>query len=92
MVVFTSRCPATSWAMCGGMPSITASVMNNLLKSWGWKFSGWPLGLEVSLAAAEARLAQVDGLIARRRDAVSLGMPSFSDLAGRTAAPAKGPQ
>jgi len=46
-------------------------------------------GLKVSLAAAEARLTQVDGLIARRRDAVSLGMPSFPDIAGRTAAPAK---
>ncbi|HEX3730360.1 MAG TPA: hypothetical protein VHV47_11190 [Opitutaceae bacterium] len=53
---------------------------------------GWPgeaEGLKVSLAAAEAKLAQVDSLIARRRDAVSLGMPSFPDIAGRTSAPAK---
>jgi hypothetical protein len=53
----------------------------------GWL--GEAEGLKVSLAAAEAKLAQVDGLIARQRDAVSLGMPSFPDIAGRTAAPAK---
>ena len=53
---------------------------------------GWPgeaEGLKVSLAAAEAKLAQVDGLIARRRDAVSLGMPTFPDIAGRSSTPAK---
>ena len=55
----------------------------------GWL--GEAEGLKVSLAAAEAKLAQVDGLIARRRDAVSLGMPSFPDIAGRTSAPAKEP-
>jgi hypothetical protein len=41
-------------------------------------------GLKVSLAAADAKLAQVDGLIARRQAAVSLGMPAFRDIAGRT--------
>jgi hypothetical protein len=49
---------------------------------------GWPgeaEGLKVSLAAAEAKLSQVDSLIARRHDAVSLGMPSFI-----TASPADG--
>jgi len=55
----------------------------------GWL--GEAEGLKVSLAAAEAKLAQVDGLIARRRDAVSLGMPSFPDIAGCTAASAKEP-
>ena len=53
----------------------------------GWL--GEAEGLKVSLAAAEAKLAQADRLIARRRDAVSLGMPSFPDIAGRTSNPAK---
>jgi SRSO17 transposase len=39
-----------------------------------------------------AKLAQVDGLVARRREAVSLGMPSFPDVAGRIASPAREPQ
>jgi integrase len=55
----------------------------------GW--TGEAEGLQVSLAAANNKLAQVDGLIARRRTAVRLGMPSFPDIAGRTADPAKEP-
>jgi len=55
----------------------------------GW--TGEAEGLQVSLAAANNKLAQVDGLIARRRTAVSLGMPAFPDIAGRAAAPAKEP-
>jgi len=58
-------------------------------KREGW--TGESEGLQVSLAAANNKLAQVDGLIARRRSAVSLDMPSFPDIAGRTAAPAKEP-
>ena len=50
-----------------------------------------PRPLKISLAAANAKLTKVDGLIARRNTAVSLGMPAFPDTAGRTAAPAKDP-
>ncbi len=49
-------------------------------------------GLKVSLAAANNKLAQVDGLIAGRREAASLGMPSFPDVAGRIASPVKEPE
>ncbi|WP_214323790.1 hypothetical protein [Nonomuraea sediminis] len=45
---------------------------------------GWTAeaeGLQISLAAAEAELAQVDGLIARRDAVVDLGMPTYRDLA-----------
>jgi len=49
-------------------------------------------GLKVSLAAANAKLAQADQLAARRTAAaVSLGTPTFHDIAGRTATPAKDP-
>jgi Phage integrase family len=67
--------------------NLTARISEAQREGW----LGEAEGLKVSLAAAEAKLAQVDGLIARRRDAVSLGMPSFPDVAGRTAAPAKEP-
>ena len=55
---------------------------------------GWPgeaEGLKVSLGAANAKLAQVDRLAARRTAAVGLGMPAFRDVTGRTATPAKDP-
>jgi hypothetical protein len=41
-------------------------------------------GLKISLAAAKAKLAQLDTLIARRSTAVNLGMPTFADIAMRT--------
>jgi Phage integrase family len=50
----------------------------------GW--AGEAEGLEISLAAANAKLTQLDGLTARRNTAVSLGMPAFSDIAGRATA------
>jgi hypothetical protein len=67
--------------------NLTARISEARRESW----PGEAEGLKVSLAAAEAKLAQVDGLIARRRDAVSLGIPSFPDIADRTAAPVKEP-
>ena len=45
----------------------------------GWL--GEAEGLNVSLAAANAKLGQVDGLIARRNAAVHLGMPAVPDTA-----------
>jgi hypothetical protein len=68
--------------------NLTARIAEAQREGW----LGEAEGLKVSLAAAEAKLTQVDGLIARRRDAVSLGMPSFPDITGRTSAPAKEPR
>jgi integrase len=39
-------------------------------------------GLKVSLAGADTKLAQLDGLSARRRVSIELGVPSFADVAG----------
>jgi integrase len=70
-----------------------ADIRDNLIarideaRREGW--TGEAEGLKVSLAAANAKLAQVDGLAARRNAAVSLGIPTFRDIAGRTATPAK---
>jgi hypothetical protein len=41
-------------------------------------------GLKVSLAGARNKLAQMDQISARRSTAVHLGIPSFSETAGRT--------
>ena len=49
----------------------------------GW--TGEAEGLRVSLAAADAKLAQLDDR-ARRAATISLGIPAFRDIAGRTAA------
>jgi integrase len=50
-------------------------------------------GMRTSLAAATAKLAQLDARAARHATAVDLGMPRFSDVAGLTAtAPATLPQ
>lgn len=41
-------------------------------------------GLKVNLTAANIKLAQLDGLAARRTTAVQLGMPTFTEASGRT--------
>ena len=55
----------------------------------GW--TGEAEGLKVSLAAADAKLTQVDGLISRRATAVHLGTPAYPDIARRTAASPENP-
>jgi hypothetical protein len=44
-------------------------------------------GLKVSLASAEDKLAQIDATVRRRTSTIQLGMPTFTDLAGRTTPP-----
>lgn len=44
-------------------------------------------GLRVSLAGAEDKLAQIDATLERRTATIQLGMPTFTDSAGRTAPP-----
>jgi integrase len=51
-------------------------------KREGWV--GEAEGLQVSLAAAKDKLAQVDSAMQRRNAAVELGMPSFPQIAART--------
>ncbi len=41
-------------------------------------------GLKVSLAGADAKLAQTDQITAQRSHSVQLGIPTFTDAAGRT--------
>ena len=51
----------------------------------GWH--GEVEGLKVSLAGADAKLAQL-AQMARRADTTFLGMPAFGDIAGRAGLPA----
>jgi hypothetical protein len=51
----------------------------------GW--AGEAEGLKVSLAAANNKLAQIELSLARRAEAVSLGMPSYRDAAAATLSP-----
>jgi integrase len=77
--------PGQRQRLAGIRDNLTARIAEAQREGW----LGEAEGLKVSLAAAEAKLAQVDGLVARRREAVSLGMPAFPDIAGRTSTPAK---
>jgi integrase len=61
--------------------NLTARIAEAQQQGW----TGEAEGLKVSLAAATAKLAQVDGLTARRAATVSLGIPAYRDIAGRTA-------
>ncbi|MFI9723832.1 tyrosine-type recombinase/integrase [Streptomyces sp. NPDC052396] len=60
--------------------NLIARIAEAEREGWG----GEAEGLKVSLAAANAKLAQLDNLIARRTAAVDLGMPTFADIAVRT--------
>jgi hypothetical protein len=65
-----------------------AHIRDNLLariaeaEREGW--TGEAEGLKVSLAAADAKLAQADALAARRPAAVDLGIPAYRDIAAAT--------
>jgi len=48
------------------------------------RWAGEAEGLKVSLAAANAKLAQLDGLAARRQASAATATPRFSEVAGRT--------
>jgi hypothetical protein len=54
-------------------------------KREGWL--GEVEGLQVSLAGAKGKIAQIDATIHRQASATELGMPTFTKLAGRTTRP-----
>jgi len=65
-----------------------AQIRDNLLarvtEAETQRWFGEAEGLKVSLAGARDKLAQMDQISARRNTAVQLGIPSYSDTAGRT--------
>jgi len=65
-----------------------AQIRDNLIaritEAESQRWLGEAEGLKVSLAGAEAKLAQMDQIAARRGRAVDLGVPTFTDAASRT--------
>jgi Phage integrase family len=59
--------------------SLTARIAEAEREGW----TGEAEGLKVSLAAADARLAETGTAAARRTTAADLGMPAYRDIAGR---------
>ncbi len=64
-----------------------AQIRDNLIariaEAEAHRWLGEAEGLKVSLAGARAKLAQMDQISARRSQAVQLGIPAFSQAAGR---------
>lgn len=63
---------------------IRANLRDRIAEAEHHGWLGEVEGLQVSLAAATAKLAQLDELTARRDATVHLGMPMFADAAART--------
>jgi len=65
-----------------------AQIRDNLIariaEAESHRWLGEAEGLKVSLAGAGAKLAQMDQISARRSQAAQLGIPTFTDAAGRT--------
>ena len=65
---------------------IRDNLIARITEAESQRWLGEAEGLKVSLAGAEAKLAQMDHIAARRGQAVNLGVPTFTDAASRTTA------
>jgi hypothetical protein len=63
---------------------IRANLLDRIAEAEAHRWLGEAEGLKVSLAGARSKLAQVDQITARRTQTVHLGLPTFSDAAGRS--------
>ena len=63
---------------------IRDNLIARITEAESQRWLGEAEGLKVSLAGAEAKLAQMDQIAARRGHAVDLGVPTFTDAASRT--------
>jgi hypothetical protein len=70
------------------LEQIRGNLIARIAEAESHHWYGEAEGLKVSLAGANAKLAQMDQISARRTQAVQLGIPSFTDTAGRTTEPA----
>ena len=66
------------------LEQIRDNLIARIAEAESHRWYGEAEGLKVSLAGAHAKLAQMDQITARRTNAVQLGIPSFTDTAGRT--------
>jgi len=63
---------------------IRDNLIARIAEAESHRWLGEAEGLNVSLAGARTKLAQMDQIAARRSSTVDLGIPSFTDAAGRT--------
>jgi hypothetical protein len=63
---------------------ICGNVRDRIAEARQHRWAGEAEGLNVSLAAATAKLTQMDELAARQAAAVDLGMPAFAQAASQT--------
>jgi hypothetical protein len=66
------------------LAQIRDNLITRIAEAESHHWLGEAEGLKVSLAGAQAKLAQMDQISARRSQAVQLGIPTFTDAAGRT--------
>ena len=62
---------------------IRDNLIARIAEAESHRWLGEAEGLNVSLAGARAKLAQMDQITARRSQTIQLGVPTFSDTAGR---------
>ncbi len=70
------------------LEEIRDNLLARIAEAESHRWYGEAEGLKVSLAGANAKLAQMDQISASRTKTVQLGIPSFTDTAGRTTEPA----
>ena len=66
------------------LEEIRGNLIARIAEAEAHRWYGEAEGLKVSLAGANAKLAQMDQISANRTKTVQLGIPSFTDAAGRT--------
>ncbi|HME77796.1 MAG TPA: integrase [Mycobacterium sp.] len=66
------------------LEEIRGNLIARIAEAESHRWYGEAEGLKVSLAGANAKLAQIDQISATRTKTVQLGIPSFTDTAGRT--------
>ena len=66
------------------MLEIRDNLIARITEAESQRWLGEAEGLKVSLAGAEAKLAQMDQITARRTRPSDLGIPTFTDAASRT--------
>ena len=65
------------------LEAIRDNLLARITEAESHRWYGEAEGLRVSLAGANTKLAQMDQISARRTNTVQLGIPSFTDTAGR---------
>jgi len=73
------------------LEQIRDNLIARITEAESHRWYGEAEGLKVSLAGAHAKLAQMDQITTRRSAAVQLGIPAFTDAAGRTTTDTTGP-